>query len=61
MADIPKTSIFVIIWHLGGSRCVQNTPTRSGNDLPMHLRTHIFDKKNVFLYTIRQRCLFRFV
>ena len=43
IADIAPNSIFCIIWHLWGSRCVQNNPTRCGNDLPILLRNPAFD------------------
>ena len=39
-----KTSIFPIILQIGGSRCVQNTPTGCGNNLPILLRNLTFDR-----------------
>ena len=40
---------FRILWQIGGSRCVQNTPMGCGNDLPIFLRKHISAKNNVLM------------
>ena len=47
IARYGKKCIFCIMWQMGGPRCVQNTPTRCGNDLPTLLRTFTFDRKCV--------------
>ena len=41
----PQKLIFHIIWQMGGSRCMQNTPTRCGNDLPKLFRNHLSAKQ----------------
>ena len=38
---------FRIIWRMGGSRCVQNTPTEFGNDLP-NFSEITFPPRNMF-------------
>ena len=42
MADIPKKSIFGLIWQLGWFGMVQKTPMGCGNDLPILLRNVFF-------------------
>ena len=48
-AGIPEHLIFCMIWQMGGSRCVQTSPTRCGNDLPTLLRNHIPAKNYVWM------------
>ena len=41
LAGTPKQSIFRILWQMGGSRCVQNTTTVCGTDVPALLGNHV--------------------
>ena len=48
-AGISRKYIFRIIWQMGGSRCVQTSPTGCGNDLPICSRNHFIVNKNVLM------------